>query len=231
VECNHLQGHIFSHFIDMPDREVPHPSFPFLCLLVSGGHTQLAVVRGPLEMEIVGTTIDDAAGEAFDKCAKVMGLPYPGGPVIDKLAKEGDASKFSFAKPRVDGFDYSFSGLKTSFLYTMRDKVAENPNFIEENKADLCASLQKAIIDTLLNKLIKCAKEYGIKDIAIAGGVSANSGLREAVADACRRRGWRAFLPELKFTTDNAAMIAMVGLYHYNRGEFASLDIAPSAKM
>ncbi len=231
VECNHLQGHIFSHFIDMPDREVPHPSFPFLCLLVSGGHTQLAVVRGPLEMEIVGTTIDDAAGEAFDKCAKVMGLPYPGGPVIDKLAKEGDASRFSFAKPRVDGFDYSFSGLKTSFLYTLRDEVAENPNFIEENKADLCASLQKAIIDTLLNKLIKCAKEYGIKDIAIAGGVSANSGLREAVADACRRRGWRAFLPELKFTTDNAAMIAMVGLYHYNRGEFTSLDIAPSAKL
>lgn len=231
VECNHLQGHIFSHFIDMPDREVPHPSFPFLCLLVSGGHTQLAVVRGPLEMEIVGTTIDDAAGEAFDKCAKVMGLPYPGGPVIDKLAKEGDASKFSFAKPRVDGFDYSFSGLKTSFLYTLRDHVAENPNFIEENKADLCASLQKAIIDTLLNKLIKCAKEYGIKDIAIAGGVSANSGLREAVADACQRRGWRSFLPELKFTTDNAAMIAMVGLYHYNRGEFTSLDIAPSAKM
>lgn len=231
VECNHLQGHIFSHFIDMPDREVPHPSFPFLCLLVSGGHTQLAVVRGPLEIEIVGTTIDDAAGEAFDKCAKVMGLPYPGGPVIDKLAKEGDASRFSFAKPRVDGFDYSFSGLKTSFLYTLRDEVAENPNFIEENKADLCASLQKAIIDTLLNKLIKCAKEYGIKDIAIAGGVSANSGLREAVADACRRRGWRAFLPELKFTTDNAAMIAMVGLYHYNRGEFTSLDIAPSAKL
>ena len=231
VECNHLQGHIFSHFIDMPDREVPHPSFPFLCLLVSGGHTQLAVVRGPLEMEIVGTTIDDAAGEAFDKCAKIMGLPYPGGPVIDKLAKEGDASRFSFAKPRVDGFDYSFSGLKTSFLYTLRDHVAENPNFIEENKADLCASLQKAIIDTLLNKLIKCAKEYGIKDIAIAGGVSANSGLREAVADACQRRGWRAFLPELKFTTDNAAMIAMVGLYHYNRGEFTSLDIAPSAKM
>jgi N6-L-threonylcarbamoyladenine synthase len=169
VECNHLQGHIFSHFIDMPDREVPHPSFPFLCLLVSGGHTQLAVVRGPLEMEIVGTTIDDAAGEAFDKCAKVMGLPYPGGPVIDKLAKEGDASKFSFAKPRVDGFDYSFSGLKTSFLYTLRDKVAENPNFIEENKADLCASLQKTIIDILLKKLVKASKSLDIKEIAIAG--------------------------------------------------------------
>lgn len=231
VECNHLQGHVFSHFIDLPDRQVPHPEFPFLCLLVSGGHTQLIVVRGPLEMEIVGTTIDDAAGEAFDKCAKVMGLPYPGGPVIDRLAKEGDPERFSFAKPRVDGFDYSFSGLKTSFLYTLRDRVAENPDFIEQNKADLCASLQKAIIDTLLHKLIKCAKEYGIKDIAIAGGVSANSGLRSAVEDACRRRGWRAFLPELKFTTDNAAMIAMVGLFHYQRGEFADLGIAPSAKL
>ena len=182
-------------------------------------------------MEIVGTTIDDAAGEALDKCAKVMGLPYPGGPIIDRLAKEGNRDAFKFAKPRVDELNYSFSGLKTSFLYTLRDHVAENPNFIEENKADLCASLQKAIIDTLLNKLIKCAKEHGIKDIAIAGGVSANSGLREAVADACKRRGWRAFLPELKFTTDNAAMIAMVGLYHYNRGEFTSLDIAPSAKL
>ncbi|MBQ8864246.1 MAG: tRNA (adenosine(37)-N6)-threonylcarbamoyltransferase complex transferase subunit TsaD [Rikenellaceae bacterium] len=231
VECNHLQGHVFSHFIDLPDRQVPHPEFPFLCLLVSGGHTQLIVVRGPLEMEIVGTTIDDAAGEAFDKCAKVMGLPYPGGPVIDRLAKEGDPERFSFAKPRVDGFDYSFSGLKTSFLYTLRDRVAENPDFIEQNKADLCASLQKAIIDTLLHKLIKCAKEYGIKDIAIAGGVSANSGLRTAVEDACRRRGWRAFLPELKFTTDNAAMIAMVGLFHYQRGEFTDLGIAPSAKL
>lgn len=231
IEVNHLQGHVFSHFIDLPDRELPHPSYPFLCLLVSGGHTQLAIVKGPLDMEIVGTTIDDAAGEAFDKCAKVMGLPYPGGPVIDRLAKEGDAERFEFAKPRVDGFDYSFSGLKTSFLYTLRDKVKENPDFIEENKADLCASLQKTIIDTLLYKLIRCAKEYKITDIAIAGGVSANSGLRDAVSRECRKRGWRAFLPEFKFTTDNAAMIAMVGMYHYQRGEFADLSIAPTAKI
>ena len=231
IEVNHLQGHVFSHFIDVPDREMPHPEYPFLCLLVSGGHTQLIIVRGPLDMEIVGTTIDDAAGEAFDKCAKVMGLPYPGGPVIDKLAKEGNPERFQFAKPRVEGFNYSFSGLKTSFLYTLRDEIENNPNFIEENKADLCASLQKAIIDTLTNKLIKCAKEHGIKDIAIAGGVSANSGLRDAVADACRRRGWRAFLPEFRFTTDNAAMIAMVGMFHYERGEFTDLGVAPSAKL
>lgn len=231
VEVNHLQGHIFSHFIDLPGRELPHPSYPFLCLLVSGGHTQLVVVKAPLEMEIIGTTIDDAAGEAFDKCAKVMGLPYPGGPVIDRLAKEGDATKFSFAKPNVDGFDYSFSGLKTSFLYTLRDKVAEQPDFIESNKADLCASLQKTIIDTLLKKLVKAAKEYKIRDIAIAGGVSANSGLRDAVAEQGRRRGWRVFLPELKFTTDNAAMIAMVGYYRYLRSEFSSLDSAPVVRM
>ncbi len=231
IEVNHLQGHVFSHFIDVPEREMPHPEYPFLCLLVSGGHTQLIIVRGPLDMEIVGTTIDDAAGEAFDKCAKVMGLPYPGGPVIDKLAAEGNPDRFQFAKPRVEGFDYSFSGLKTSFLYTLRDEIENNPNFIEENKTDLCASLQKAIIDTLLNKLIKCAKEYKIKDIAIAGGVSANSGLRNAVADACHRRGWRAFLPEFRFTTDNAAMIAMVGMFHYERGEFTDLSVAPSAKL
>ena len=231
VEVNHLQGHIFSHFIDLPGRELPHPSYPFLCLLVSGGHTKLVVVKAPLEMEIIGTTIDDAAGEAFDKCAKVMGLPYPGGPVIDRLAKEGDATKFSFAKPNVDGFDYSFSGLKTSFLYTLRDKVAEQPDFIESNKADLCASLQKTIIDTLLKKLVKAAKEYKIRDIAIAGGVSANSGLRDAVAEQGRRRGWRVFLPELKFTTDNAAMIAMVGYYRYLRSEFSSLDSAPVVRM
>ena len=231
VEVNHLQGHIFSHFIDLPDKQVPHPSYPFLCLLVSGGHTQLAVVKAPLEMEIIGTTIDDAAGEAFDKCAKVMGLPYPGGPVIDRLAKEGDAEKFTFAKPNVDGFDYSFSGLKTSFLYTLRDKMAEQPDFIENNKADLCASLQKTIIDTLLKKLVKAAKEYRIRDIAIAGGVSANSGLRNAVTEQGRKRGWRVFLPELKFTTDNAAMIAMVGYYRYLRSEFSSLDATPIVRM
>ncbi|MBQ7790964.1 MAG: tRNA (adenosine(37)-N6)-threonylcarbamoyltransferase complex transferase subunit TsaD [Rikenellaceae bacterium] len=231
VEVNHLQGHILSHFSDLPDAEVPHPEFPFLCLLVSGGHTQIVKVNSPLEMEIVGTTIDDAAGEAFDKCAKVMGLPYPGGPVIDRLAAEGDPDSIRFAKPRIEGFDYSFSGLKTSFLYTLRDEMAVDPTFIERRKADLCASLQKTIIDILLNKLVKAAKHYRIKDIAIAGGVSANSGLRNAVAEEGRRRGWRTFIPERKFTTDNAAMIAISGYYRYQTGHFASLDTTPVARL
>ena len=232
VEVNHLQGHILSHFVDMPDREIPHPDFPFLCLLVSGGHTQIVRVDSPTEMEIIGTTIDDAAGEAFDKCAKVMGLPYPGGPIIDRLAKEGNPEAFKFAKPHVDGeFDYSFSGLKTSFLYTLRDAVKEDPDFVEKHKADLCASLQKTIIDILLDKLIKAAKKLGIKDVAIAGGVSANSGLREAVAEAGRRRGWRTFIPELKFTTDNAAMIAISGYYRYKQGMISGLDVSPVARL
>ena len=231
VEVNHLQGHILSHFIDLRDRTLPHPDFPFLCLLVSGGHTQIVRVDSPLEMEIIGTTIDDAAGEAFDKCAKVMGLPYPGGPVIDRLAAEGDPDSIRFAKPRIEGFDYSFSGLKTSFLYTLRDEMAVDPTFIERRKADLCASLQKTIIDILLNKLVKAAKHYRIKDIAIAGGVSANSGLRNAVAEEGRRRGWRTFIPERKFTTDNAAMIAISGYYRYQTGRFASLDTTPVARL
>ena len=232
VEVNHLQGHILSHFIDLPDSEVPHPSFPFLCLLVSGGHTQIVKVSSPLEMEIIGTTIDDAAGEAFDKCAKVMGLPYPGGPVIDRLAQEGDERAFSFAKPHVKGeFDYSFSGLKTSFLYTLRDAVATDSDFVEKHKADLCASLQRTIVDILLDKLIKASKSLGIKDIAIAGGVSANSGLRNAVAEAGRRRGWRTFLPPLKFTTDNAAMIAISGYYRYKQGLISDLSISPVARL
>lgn len=231
VEVNHLQGHILSHFIDLPDRELPHPDFPFLCLLVSGGHTQIVKVASPLEMEIIGTTIDDAAGEAFDKCAKVMGLPYPGGPVIDKLAKEGNPQAFHLAKPRVDGFDFSFSGLKTSFLYMLRDEMAVDPNFIEKRKADLCATLQSTIVEILLDKLIKASKELGIKDIAIAGGVSANSGLRNGVAETGVRRGWRTFIPEFKFTTDNAAMIAMAGYYRYQHGDFASLDTAPAARI
>ena len=232
VEVNHLQGHILSHFIDLPDRELPHPDFPFLCLLVSGGHTQIVKVSSPLELEIIGSTIDDAAGEAFDKCAKVMGLPYPGGPVIDRLAKEGNAEAFSFAKPHVKGeFDYSFSGLKTSFLYTLRDRVKEDADFVEKHKADLCASVQRTIIEILLDKLIKASKKLGIKDIAIAGGVSANSGLREAVAEAGRRRGWRTFIPELKFTTDNAAMIAISGYYRYQQGMISSLDVAPVARL
>ena len=231
VEVNHLQGHILSHFIDLPDRQLPHPDFPFLCLLVSGGHSQIVKVSSPLEMEIIGTTIDDAAGEAFDKCAKVMGLPYPGGPVIDRLAKEGDASAFRFAKPHVDGFDYSFSGLKTSFLYTLRDEVARDPEFIEKHKADLCASLQRTIVDILLDKLVKAAKATGISDIAIAGGVSANSGLRNGIVDEGRRRGWRTFLPEFKFTTDNAAMIAVSGYYRYRNGQLSSLDVSPVARL
>ena len=232
VEVNHLEGHILSHFVDMPDREIPHPNFPFLCLLVSGGHTQIVRVDAPTKMEIIGTTIDDAAGEAFDKCAKVMGLPYPGGPVIDRLAKEGNPEAFKFAKPHVEGaYDYSFSGLKTSFLYTLRDAVKENPNFVEENKADLCASLQKTIVDILLDKLVKASKATGIKDIAIAGGVSANSGLRNGVEEMGRRRGWRTFLPEFKFTTDNAAMIATAGHYRYMAGELSSLEVSPVARL
>lgn len=231
VEVNHLQGHILSHFIDLPDRQLPHPDFPFLCLLVSGGHTQIVRVNAPLEMEIIGSTIDDAAGEAFDKCAKVMGLPYPGGPVIDKLAKEGNPKAFHFARPRVDNYDFSFSGLKTSFLYTLRDAVAEDPDFIEKNKADLCASLQSTIIEILLDKLIRASKDLEIKDIAIAGGVSANSGLRNGIVETGKRRGWRTFIPEFKFTTDNAAMIAMAGNYHYQHGDFSSLDVSPVARL
>lgn len=231
MEVNHLQGHIFSHFIDLPDRDIPHPEFPFLCLLVSGGHSQIVLVKDYADMEIIGTTIDDAAGEAFDKCAKVMGLPYPGGPVIDKLAKEGDPQRFRFAKPSVEGFDYSFSGLKTSFLYFLRDQVHENPDFIEQNKSDLCASLQSTIVEILLNKLIKAAKQYDIDQIAIAGGVSANSGLRNAIMEEGRKRRWKTYIPEFKFTTDNAAMIAITGYYKYQRGEFAPMDIAPLSRI
>lgn len=230
VEVNHLQGHILSHFIDLPDRKLRHPKFPFLCLLVSGGHTQIIRVDSPDSMEIVGTTIDDAAGEAFDKCAKVMGLPYPGGPVIDKLAKEGNPNRFKFAKPHVGEFDYSFSGLKTSFLYFLRDHVAEDPDFIEKNKADLCASLQHTIITILLDKLVKAAKHYRIKDIAIAGGVSANSGLRGAITEEGVKRGWNTFIPEFKFTTDNAAMIAMAGYFRYLDNRFCALDVAPASR-
>ncbi len=230
LDVNHLQGHILSHFIDLPDEKIPHPKFPFLCLLVSGGHTQIVLVEEPLKMQVVGSTIDDAAGEAFDKCAKVMSMPYPGGPVIDKLAQSGDPKRFRFAKPSVSGLDYSFSGLKTSFLYFLRDQMAENPQFIEENKADLCASLQATICDILLTKVIKAAKEYNITDIAIAGGVSANSGLRGAIEREGKKRGWNTFLPPFKFTTDNAAMIAMTGYYKYLNEEFATIDLPAVAR-
>jgi len=231
VEVNHLQGHVLSHFIDEPDKSLPHPKFPFLCLLVSGGHTQILLVKKPLEHEVLGQTIDDAAGEAFDKCAKVMDLPYPGGPVVDKLAAQGNAQKFTFAKPQVASLDYSFSGLKTSFLYFLRDSMAQNPNFIEENKADLCASLQRTIIDILLYKLEKAVQQTGVKEIAIAGGVSANSGLRNAVKAVGEKHGWSMYLPELRYTTDNAAMIAIAGYFKLQNGETAALDIAPLARM
>ncbi len=231
VEVNHLQGHVLSHFIDEPGKNLPHPKFPFLCLLVSGGHTQILLVKKPLEHEIIGQTIDDAAGEAFDKCAKVMDLPYPGGPVVDRLAAQGNAQKFNFAKPQITNFDYSFSGLKTSFLYFLRDSVAQNPGFIEENKADLCASLQRTIIDILLNKLEKAARQTGVREVAIAGGVSANSGLRNAIKGMGEKHGWSTYLPELRYTTDNAAMIAIAGLYKLQNGETAPLDVAPLARM
>jgi N6-L-threonylcarbamoyladenine synthase len=231
VEVNHLQGHILAHFLREEGKETKHPAFPFICLLVSGGNSQLVLVKDYLEMEIVGQTLDDAAGEAFDKCAKVMGLPYPGGPLIDKLAKEGNPMAFKFNKPSIAGYNYSFSGLKTSFLYFLRDAMALNPNFIEENKADLCASLQATIIDILMDKLIKLAKEYKIKEIAVAGGVSANSGLRQRMLDEGAKRGWNVYIPEFRYTTDNAAMIAIAGYYGYLSGSRAGLDIAPLARM
>jgi N6-L-threonylcarbamoyladenine synthase len=229
IEINHLQGHILAHFIQDKGIE-KHPAFPFLCLLVSGGHTQLVVVRDYLKMEIIGQSIDDAAGEAFDKCAKIMGLPYPGGPVIDKLAVAGNPNAFQFAKPLQHGLDFSFSGLKTSFLYFLRDRLAENPDFIEKNKDDLCASLQFTIISILLEKVKKAAKSTKISEIAIAGGVSANSGLRGALTQLGEKNGWNVYIPEFRFTTDNAAMIAIAGYYRFLRGEFSSHDVIPLAR-
>jgi N6-L-threonylcarbamoyladenine synthase len=231
IEVNHLQAHIMVHFIEQDDPAVSQPRFPFLCLLVSGGHTQLVVVRGHHNMEIVGRSIDDAAGEAFDKCAKLLGLPYPGGPHIDRLAKEGDGHRFKFNKPRIEGYDYSFSGLKTSFLYFLRDRLKEDPDFIEQNRAHLAASLQRTIIDILLIKLRGAIKDLGITQVAVAGGVSANSGLRAALIKESERQGWEVFIPPYNFTTDNAAMIAITGYFRYLEGHFASDDIAPLARM
>lgn len=230
IEVNHLQAHVLSNYVIEKNVEKNYPQVPFLCLLVSGGHTQIVLVKDYLEMEILGQTIDDAAGEAFDKCAKIMDLPYPGGPMVDKLANEGKIS-FRFSKPRIDGFDYSFSGLKTSFLYFLRDSIKENPNFIEENKADLCASLQKTIIDILLEKLILASEQHNIKEIAIAGGVSANSGLRNAILSEGEKRSWDVYIPPIKFSTDNAAMIAITGYYKYKIKEFIPLEVVPSARM
>lgn len=227
VEVNHLQGHIFSHFLRLPGKPYDPPQFPFLCLLVSGGHTQIVLVRSHRDTQIVGSTIDDAAGEAFDKCAKVMGLPYPGGPHIDRLAKVGDPHAFQFAQPVVGGLDFSFSGLKTSFLYTLRDRMALDKEFIEKNQADLASSLQYTIIEILLKRLKKATREFGVKEVAIAGGVSANSGLRDAILAMGEDNGWRVHLPERFLTTDNAAMIAVTGYYKALHGEFASQDMAP----
>ncbi|MBQ9704855.1 MAG: tRNA (adenosine(37)-N6)-threonylcarbamoyltransferase complex transferase subunit TsaD [Paludibacteraceae bacterium] len=238
IEVNHLQGHVLAHFVtpspamaeQLGITEVRHPEFPFLCLLVSGGNSQIVLVKAWNDMQIIGQTIDDAAGEAFDKCAKVMGLPYPGGPWIDRLAKEGDAARLSFAKPNLPGYDYSFSGLKTSFLYFLRDQLQQDPDFIEQNKADLCASLQKTVVDILMKKLRKAAKDLGINHVAVAGGVSANSGLREAFLDYGRRYHAEVYIPPFSFTTDNAAMIAQAAWFKYQGGEFCPIDAVPFAR-
>lgn len=230
VDVNHLHGHVLSHFIrEKPDDVVPE--YPFLCLLISGGNSQIILVRNYNDMEILGHTIDDAAGEAFDKCAKIMGLPYPGGPHIDRLAAEGDSSRFHFTKPRIPGLDYSFSGLKTAFLYTLRDAVKDNPDFVKENLPDLAASLQSTIISILMDKVDKAVKATGVTTLAIGGGVSANSGVRQAVADYCRDNNLTAFIPKRSFTTDNAAMVAIAGYYKYLAKDFCPYDAAPYARV
>ena len=237
IAVNHLQGHVLALFVRrLTDNRQPitdnfQPSFPFLCLLVSGGHTQILIVRDHLDMEMIGQTIDDAAGEAFDKCGKVIGLPYPAGPVIDKLAKEGDPLAFTFSRPRISDLNYSFSGLKTSFLYFLRDRLREDPGFIGKNLNSLCASLQYTIVEILLNKLRQASKQTGIREIGLAGGVSANSALKAAVQAEAVKRRWNVCIPELAYTMDNAAMIAMTGYYKYLKGEFAGQDVAPLARM
>jgi len=231
IDINHLHAHILSVFLARKDENRSFPTFPFLCLLVSGGHTQLVIMKDYLEMEIIGQTIDDAAGEAFDKCAKVMGLPYPGGPMIDKLAREGNPSAFAFSKAVIKGLDFSFSGLKTSFLYFLRDQVRNDPDFVRHNEKDLSASIQTAIIDSLTRKLIQASEETGIREIAVAGGVSANSGLREAVHRISVKQHWNVYIPEVQYATDNAAMIAISGYYKYLKGEFSSQDLTPAARL
>jgi N6-L-threonylcarbamoyladenine synthase len=227
IEVNHLHAHVLAHFIKEDINDTNRPEFPFLCLLVSGGNSQIILVEDHLKMKILGQTIDDAAGEAFDKCAKIMGLPYPGGPLIDKYAKEGNPDRFRFNKPNIKNYDYSFSGLKTSFLYFLRDEMKKDPSFIENNRNDLCASLQKTIVDILMDKLIKASKDTGIKQIALAGGVSANSGLRDTIKN---HKEWKTFIPKFSYTTDNAAMIAITGYYKYLKKEFTGQDVAPFAR-
>jgi len=230
IEVNHLQAHVLASFIVDQGETIKTPSFPFLCLLVSGGHTQIIIVTDYLEMEVIGQTIDDAAGEAFDKCAKVLGLPYPGGPFVDKAAAIGNPQAFLFAKPQIADLDFSFSGLKTSFLYFLRDHLKTQQSFVEDNLPDLCASLQKTIVDILVGKLEKAAIQTGIKDIVIGGGVSANSGLRNAIVAAGQKNGWETYLPKLKYTTDNAAMIGITAYHKYLKNEFSDQSVSPLAR-
>ena len=231
IMVNHLQGHLLAGFVKQHGKENRQPAFPYLCLLVSGGNSQIVRVDSPLEYTILGQTIDDAVGEAFDKCSKMLGLGYPGGPVIDALAKQGDPERFHFAKPQIPGLDYSFSGVKTSLLYFVRDEMAKDPAFLEKNKEDLCASFQKTLIDILMQKLVKAARRTGIREVTIGGGVSANSGLRTRIEETGRKLGWNTYLPELKFTTDNAAMIAITGYYKFLDGQFCSIDAPVFSKV
>ncbi len=224
IEVNHLQGHILAHFIKEDGVEYQSPEFPFLCLMVSGGNSQIVKVNSYKDMEIVGQTIDDAAGEAMDKCAKVMGLGYPGGPIIDRLARNGNPKAYNFSKPHIAGFDYSFSGLKTSFLYTLRKLVAEDEYYVETHKEDLAASFEATVVDILMDKLYKASKALGIKRIALSGGVSANTALREAYKNYAKRYGWEIFIPKFGFTTDNAAMIGVAGYYKFLEKEFCPMD-------
>lgn len=225
IEVNHMQAHVLAHFI-----EEPKPQFPFLCLTVSGGHTQLVWVEGPLNMQIIGETQDDAVGEAFDKTAKLIGLPYPGGPLIDKLAKEGNPDKYPFPMGEMPGLDFSFSGIKTSILYFLQKEVKLNPNFIEENKADICASVQKTLIEILLRKVKKAMREKNCSSIAIAGGVSANSGLRKRLQELGEENHWDVYIPAFSYCTDNAGMIAMAGHFKFEAGEFCGQDVSPLAR-
>ena len=224
IDVNHLQGHILAHFIDEEGKDNRHPEFPFLCLLVSGGNSQIVKVNSYNQMEILGQTIDDAAGETIDKCSKFMGLGYPGGPIIDKLARKGNPNAFTFNKPVIRGLDYSFSGLKTSLLYFLRDRMKENPDFIEQNKEDIAASFERTVVEVLMHKLTLAVKQTGIKRVALAGGVSANTKLREAYLEKKEKAGWDVYIPPFSYTTDNAAMIAMNAYFKYQDGDFCSLD-------
>ncbi len=232
VEVNHMQGHVLAHFIREPGvSDKKTPQFPFICLTVSGGHTQLVLVESPLKMHVIAETMDDAAGEAFDKAAKILGLPYPGGPLIDKYAAQGRSDAFPFPKPQVPGLHFSFSGLKTAFLYFIQERTRQDSNFIENYLPDICASLQHTIVTILIEKLEKAAVQYGIRDIAIAGGVSANSGLRNGLLAAGTKNAWNVFIPPFAYCTDNAAMIGMAGYFKFLEKEFAPLNIAPMARM